>query len=72
MTPDAFAAARVRPFPCETATERELGRTTITTGMPMRSSPVTFAMRVMPMFGSSGRSRASVSSGAQMRCVPNV
>ena len=72
MTPEAFAAARVSPLPCETATERALGRTTITTGMPMRSRPVTLATRVMPMPASSGRRRARVSSGAQMRCVPRV
>ena len=69
--PDAFAAARVSPFPCDTATERALGRTTITTGIPTRSRPVTLAMRVMPIRASSGRRRASgVLRGADaMRAV---
>ena len=49
ITPDALAASRVRPLPCETASEREFGRHTMTTGMPIRSSPVTLAIRVIPM-----------------------
>jgi hypothetical protein len=35
ISPEARAAARVGPLPWETARERELGRQTITTGMPM-------------------------------------
>ena len=48
MIPDAFAAARVNTFPWDTESERALGRTTITTGTPIASNPVTFATRVMP------------------------
>ena len=51
ITPEALAAASVSPLPCETATERAFGRQTITTGTPVRSRPVTLAMRVMPMAG---------------------
>src|SRR5262245_61663463 len=57
-------------FPCDTAIERELGRTTITTGMPMQSRPVTLAMRVIPITGMKGHTRASVSAGVMERCVP--
>ena len=52
-----IAGLTVQPFDgrnWETAIERALGLTTITTGTPMRSSPVTFATRVMPMATSSG------------------
>ena len=35
-------------LPCDTESDREFGLTDITTGMPMVSSPVTLAIRVMP------------------------
>ena len=69
---ETFAASRSSPFPCDTESEREFGRTDITTGMPIVSSPVTFARRVMPIRGRSGLRRASVSAGVTVRCVPEV
>src|SRR6202142_1390327 len=68
---DALAASRSHPLPCETASEREFGRQHITTGIPMVSSPVTFARRVMPIFEKKGWMRASVSRGETTRCVPS-
>ena len=70
MRPEAFAASRVNPFPCDTAIDRELGRHTIATGIPRRSSPVMFAMRVMPMVGMRGRTRPEFQAGATERWVP--
>ena len=49
------------------AIEREFGRKTITTGRPMRSSPVTLAIRVMPISAISGHTLAKVSDGAMVR-----
>ena len=66
-----MAAQMSRPLPWETATERELGRTTITTGTPMQSRPVTSAIRVMPMLAINGRTRSTVSRGETRRCVPS-
>ena len=71
MMPEALAAASVSPLPCDTATDRELGRQTMTTGTPIRSRPVTLATRVMPSAGSNGCRRATVSSGDTARCVPS-
>ena len=61
----AAVSADLVPVVCigETETERDLGRQTMTTGIPIRSSPVTFAIRVTPMTGRNGRTRARVSSG---------
>src|SRR6266404_4119097 len=70
ITPEALAASRSIPFPCDTAMEREFGRHTMTTGMPTLSSPVTLAILVMPMTGSNPRTRSSVCWGAIRRCVP--
>src|SRR5690349_21620302 len=70
MRPEAFAARRSALFPCDTAIERELGRTTMMTGMPMQSRPVTLAMRVIPITGMNGHPRASGSAGVMDRCVP--
>ena len=72
MTPDALAASRSRPLPCETAIEREFGRKTMTTGMPMRSSPVTLAILVMPISAMNGRALFSVSAGSIVRWVPRL
>src|SRR5438270_9808866 len=58
------------PLPWETASERALGRTTITTGIPIKSRPVTLAMRVIPMRGMSSRTRATVSAGSTVLWVP--
>ena len=66
----AFAEAMSRPLPCDTATDREFGLTTITTGMPIRSSPVTLAILVMPKSLISGVSRSNVWAGVTVRCVP--
>src|SRR5882724_595754 len=70
MSPEARADARSSPLPCETESERALGRQTITTGMPIESSPVTSATRVIPRTGSSRERRAAVASGATVRWVP--
>ena len=70
INPDARALARSIPFPCDTATDRELGRHTITTGMPTESNPVTLATRVIPITGARGSARFSVSSRLADRCVP--
>ena len=51
------------PLPCDTASERAFGRHTITTGMPMRSSPVTLATRVMPILAITERMPAMVWDG---------
>jgi len=71
MSPETLAAVRSSPFPCDTATEREFGRMTATTGTPITSSPVMFAMRVMPMRAIMGFTRSSVASGERLRCVPS-
>ena len=42
------------------------------TGIPIRSRPVTFPRRVMPICGALGAIRASVSSGEIIRCVPRL
>jgi hypothetical protein len=47
-------------LPCETDSDREHGRTDMTTGIPMVSRPVTLASLVMPIFGSSGLSLSSL------------
>src|SRR3984893_78428 len=70
IRPDALAAERSSPFPCETAIDRALGLHTMTTGTPTVSSPVTFAMRVMPMIGARRSPRSRVSSGGSVRWVP--
>src|SRR5215813_375435 len=70
ISPDTRALARSIPFPCDTATDRELGRLTMTTGMPTESSPVTFATRVIPITGARRSTRLSVSSRLADRCVP--
>jgi hypothetical protein len=70
MIPDAFAASRSTPLPWKTALDRAFGRHAMTTGTPMRSSPVRLAMRVTPNFGSNGWRRAIVSAGDVLRCVP--
>ena len=62
--------ARSAPFPCATATERAFGRQTMTTGMPIESSPVTFATRVMPITGAYLQARSTVCSGGTVRWVP--
>ena len=72
MRPDTFAAARSKPLPWATAMEREFGRHTMTTGIPIKSNPVMLATWVMPICGSSGVSRASVSAGDTVRCVPRI
>src|SRR5215469_13851136 len=70
INPDTRALARSIPFPCDTATERELGRHTITTGIPIESNPVTLATRVIPVTGARRSARFSVSSRLADRCVP--
>src|SRR5437660_3769027 len=70
IKPDARALARSIPFPCETATDRELGRHTITTGIPTESNPVTFATRVIPITGARRSTRLSVSLRLADLCVP--
>ena len=50
----AFAAITLAPLPCDTARPREFGRTAMQTGIPIRSSPVTFATRVIPYDESAG------------------
>ena len=67
IAPDALAASKVRPLPWETASERELGLHTMTTGTPIRSNPVTLAMRVMPIRARYGCTRASVLAGSTVR-----
>ena len=57
------------PFPLNTALDRALGRQTITTGMPVRSNPVTLAMRVIPNAAANVLTRATVSSGGTLRRV---
>src|SRR4051812_19172249 len=69
ISPDACAAAKVTPLPCETATERALGRYTATTGIPIRSRPVKLAMRVMPINPIHVFIRATVSVGEVVRWV---
>src|SRR6478609_5682434 len=49
MMPDTMASSFVTPFPCETDRERARGRTTVITGIPIVSSPVTSAIRVIPI-----------------------
>jgi hypothetical protein len=39
------SAGEIDPFSQETATDQELGRQTMTTGIPTVSNPVTLAMR---------------------------
>src|SRR5437773_4147143 len=70
IKPDARALARSIPFPCETATDRELGRHTITTGIPTESKPVTLATRVIPMMGAKRITHFNVCSTVCDRCVP--
>ncbi len=70
MMPETLAAATLTPFPVETETDFELGRTTLMTGMVRRSRPVTLAIRVMPNAPRRGSSAASVSSGGRERTVP--
>src|SRR5262245_47480262 len=69
---DTLAESRSSPLPWETDSDREHGRTDMTTGIPMTSRPVTLASLVMPIFGSSGFSLASVSAGGIARCVPRT
>ncbi|UUZ57582.1 hypothetical protein LP419_15550 [Massilia sp. H-1] len=66
-----MAASSVAPLPCEVARARELGRTAITTGRPIRSSPVILASRVMPISGMKRRFASSVSDGLRVRSVPS-
>src|SRR5262245_19801718 len=70
ITAEAWASSSLRPLPCETDRQRALGRMHNHTGMPMRSSPVMLASRVMPNAGSRGWTRASVCRGEQWRNVP--
>src|SRR5207244_10016767 len=70
INPDARALARSIPFPCDTATDRELGRQTMTTGIPTESNPVTFATRVIPITGARRSTRLSVSLRLADLCVP--
>src|SRR5262245_49669807 len=44
----------------------------MTTGMPISSSPVTLPTRVIPIWRASGATRAAVSSGGLVRCVPRL
>jgi len=46
------------------------GRHTITTGMPMRSSPVRLATRVSPISAKNGRTRATSWSAASRPALP--
>ncbi len=71
MIPETLAAIRSTPFPCDTESDRPFGRQTITTGMPITSSPVITATRVIPTRGRTGRSRSSVAAGSTVRCVPS-
>jgi hypothetical protein len=59
-------------LPWETDSDPEHGRTDMTTGIPIVSRPVTFASLVIPISGSSGFNRASVSAGGIVRCVPRT
>src|SRR5437867_10179842 len=70
IKPDARALSRSIPFPCETATDRELGLQTMTTGIPIESNPVTFATRVIPITGARRSTRLSVSLRLADLCVP--
>ena len=54
MMADTAAAARSRPLPCVTEFASPSGRTACTTGMPIRSSPVMSASRVIPRQSSRG------------------
>ena len=65
MTAETRARSSSRPLPCDTDRQRALGRMHSQTGIPIRSSPVTLARRVMPNIGNRGRTRASVSCGLQ-------
>ena len=64
---EAVAAIKSSPFPWETANDLAFGLVTMTTGTPMRSRPVTSAVRVMPMRGMSGRILSTVSAGETTR-----
>ncbi len=67
ITPETRAASRSSPFPCETVTERELGRVTMTTGIPILSNPVTLATRVIPNSASRGLSMSKVARESRRR-----
>ncbi len=69
ITPEARAAASVTPLPWESDSERELGRHTITTGMPMQSRPVTSATRVIPNGLKCRDIRMNVSSAERVRSL---
>jgi hypothetical protein len=55
-----------------TALDRALGRQTMTTGTPVRSSPVRLAMRVIPKALLCAMTRAIVSSALKRRRPSNV
>src|SRR6266700_1303385 len=67
MSADILASASVRPFPCDTESEREFGRHATTTGMPIRSRPVIFAILVMPIDAMCGRTLSKLASLDSMR-----
>ena len=69
ISAEACAATMSTPLPLNTALDRALGRQTIATGMPVRSKPVRFAIRVMPNAAANVLTRATVSSGGTLRRV---
>ena len=71
MIADTLAAVSVAPLPWCWAMLREFGRTAAATGMPMLSSPVSTATRVIPMRGANGMMWASVAAGSTARWAPS-
>jgi hypothetical protein len=67
ISAEALAASSSMPLPWLTERVAAFGRIAIQTGIPMRSSPVTSASRVMPIWARWGASRATVSAGGQAR-----
>ena len=67
ISAEALAAAMSIPLPLNTALDRAFGRQTMTTGMPVRSSPVRLATRVIPRTSLCARTRAIVSSAVKAR-----
>lgn len=70
-SPDTFADTKSTPLPWDTESERLFGRHTMTTGIPMVSSPVTTPTRVMPTWLVKRESLVSDSRGTTDRCAPS-
>ena len=71
IAPEARAVAIEMPLPELVVKLWLLGRITMVTGIPMRSSPVMLARRVIPAVAKCGRIVSNVSSGSTLRCVPS-